>query len=167
MTINLLVHNARSILETERRIKFSNALQVPNVYDIISLTETLLTEHNTDAVLLSSKYDKNRKARPSVNGLTRHGGVLIGVSKNIPSCPIECDFPDCVITRLFVKQLIIICCINSAPSDRSYSWPTFNAMKKKYEFNAKCCIIVGDINFSYTDWPSRTSTHWKEHYCLD
>ena len=174
MTMNLLVYNVRSILETKRRTKFPNALQVTNVYDIISLTETWLTEHITDAALFLSKYDINRKDRPSVNGLTKHGGVLIGVSKNIPSCPIECDFPDCVITRLLVKQPIIICCIYSAPSDSSYSWPTSQFIslikflnKKKYEFNTKCCIIVGDINFSYTDWPSMTSTHWEEQYCLD
>ena len=174
MTMNLLVYNVRSILETERRSKFSNALQVTNVYDIISLTETWLTEHITDAALFFSKYDINRKDRPSVNGLTKQGRVLIGVSKNIPSCSIECDFPDCEITRLLVKQPIIICCIYSAPSDSSYSWPTSQFIslikflnKKKYEFNTKCCIIVGDINFSYTDWPSMTSTHWEEQYCLD
>ena len=172
--MNLLVYIVRIFLETERRTKFSNALQVTNVYEIISLTETCLTEHITDAALFLSKFDIKRKDRSSVNGLTKHGDVFFGLSKNIPSCLIECDFPDCVIRRLLVKQPIIICCIYSAPSDSSYSWPTsqfFSLIKflnkKKYEFNTKCCIIVEDINCSYTDWPSMTSTHWKEQYCLD
>ena len=168
------MYNIRCILETEGRTKFSNILQVTNVYDIISLTETWLTEHISDAALFLLKYDINQKDRLSVNGLTKHGGVLRGVSKNIPSCPIECNFLDCVITRLLVKQPIIICCNYSAPRDSSYSWPTSQFIflikflnKTKYEFNSKCCIIVGDNNFSYTDGPSMTSTYWEEQYCLD
>ena len=172
MTISLLVINVRSILETKRRTKLSNALQVTDVYDTTCLTETWLIEPITDAAIFLSKYDINRKDRPSVNGPTKHGGVLIGVSKNIPNCPIECNLSYSVTTRLLVKQPI--CCHYSALSDSSYSWPTFQFIslvkflkKKKYEFNTKCCIIVGNINFSYTDWPSMTSTHWEEQYCLE
>ena len=112
----------------------------------------------------------NRKNRLSVNGLTKHEGVLSVFPKTTQAVPLNVTIK---ITRLLLKELILTCCLFSGPSGRCYPWPTaqFTSLmnflhKKKYEFN-QCCIIVGDINFSYTEPQSMTSTHWEEQHCLN
>ena len=82
----------RSILEYQRRTIFSNAVQVKNIYQIICLTETWLTESISDIGQFLTNYAIHRKDRLSDKGLTKHGGVLIAVSKNIPSSQIDSIF---------------------------------------------------------------------------
>ena len=93
--MNILVYYVRSILEYQRRTTFSDAVQVKNAYQVICLTETWLTESIGDAALFLTYYVIHRNDRPSDKGLTKHGGVLIAVNRNIPSSQINSAFQDC------------------------------------------------------------------------
>ena len=164
----------RSILEHQRRTHFANSIQTKNLYEVLCLTETWLTENIPDAALFLPCYEIHRKDRPSSNGKSRHGGVLIAISNCIPNCAIESDFNDCVIVRLSIQRPVIICCIYSSPKDSTYKWESVqfsNLIKflrnKKLEFNAACVYIVGDINFDHTNWLSMTSATPDQQLVLD
>ena len=172
--MNIFIYNVRSILEYQRRTSFSNAVQVKNSYQVICLTETWLTESIGDAALFLTNYVIHRNDRPSDKGLTKHGGVLIAVNRNIPSSQINSAFQDCVIIRISLNKPILICCIYSAPSNNTYTWGTSDLIdflkflrRMQFEQSAICSYIVGDINFNSTHWPSMTSTSLDEQSILD
>ena len=161
--MNILVYNVRSILEYQRRTTFSNAVQVKNAHQVICLTETWLTESIGDAALFLTNYVIHRNDRPSDKGLTKHGGVLIAVNRNIPSSQINSAFQDCVIIRISLNKPILVCCIYSGPSNSTYTWDISDLIellkflrRKQFEQSAICSYIVGDINFNCTHWPSMT-----------
>ena len=106
--------------------------------------------------------------------MTKHGGVLIAANRNFPSSQIISAFQDCVIIRISLNKLIIICCIYSAPSNSTYSWEISGLIellkllsRKQCEQSAICSYIVEDINFNCTHWPSMTSTSLDEQSILD
>ena len=172
--MNILVYNVRSILEYQRRTIFSNAVQVKNAYQVICLTETWLTESIGDAALFLTNYIIHRNDRPSDKGLTKYGGVLIAVNRNIPSSQISSAFQDCVIIRISLNEPIIICCIYSAPSSSIYTWDISDLIellillrRKQFEQSAICSYIAGDINFNCTNWPSLVSTSLDKQSILD
>ena len=164
----------RSILEYQRRTNFSNAVQMKNIYQIICLTETWLTGSISDIGLFLTNYSIHRKDRLSDKGLTKHGGVLIAVSKNIPSSQIDSIFQDCVIIRISLNKTFLICCLYSAPSNSAYTWTLPDIVellkfirRKQFEYSAVCSYIAGDINLSSTHWPSMTSTSLFEQTILN
>ena len=82
----ILIFNAISILESNRRTKFAYS---PNIYDFgfICMTDNWLTQDNPLSALFLDKYSICRNDRQiSVEQL---GSVLIAVKKNIPSKYIE------------------------------------------------------------------------------
>ena len=172
--MNIFVYNVRSILEYQRRTSFSIAVQVKNAYQVICLTETWLTESIGDAALFLTNYVIHRNDRPSDKGLTKHGGVLIAVNRNIPSSQINPAFQDSVIIRISLNKPISICYIYSAPSNSTYTWGISDLLellkflrRKQFEQSAICSYIFGDINFNCTHWPSMTSTSLDEQSILD
>ena len=172
--MNILVYNVRSILEYQRRTTFSNAVQVKNAYQVICLTETWLAESIGDATLFLTNYVIHRNGRFSDKGLTKYGGVLIAVNRNIPSSQIISAFQDCVIIRISLNKPILICCIYSAPSNSTYTWGISDRIellkflrRKQFEQSANCSYILGGINFNCTHWPSMTATSLDEQSILD
>ena len=115
IVLNILVFNTWSILDYQRRAAFSNAVQIENCYHMNYLTETWLTEHKSDPALFLPSYELHRKDRPSDGGNTKHGGVLIPVTKNIPTNEIVTDFQDCSIIFLKTCSPIVIFCLYGAP----------------------------------------------------
>ena len=113
MVLNILVFNTRSILDYHRRATVTTAVQTKNCYQIICLTETWLTEHISDSALFLPIYEVHRKDRPSDSGNTKHGGVLIPVTKNIPANEILSDFQDGIRIFLILTNPKIICCLFS------------------------------------------------------
>ena len=106
----------------------------------------------------------HRKNRPSANGATKHGGALIAVARNIPSCEIVSSFQECVVIWLLMSKPIIICCLYSAPQNSHYTWWAADFAQlltflrsKQYEYGAVRSYIAGDINLTCTHWPSMTS----------
>ena len=170
--MNILVYNVRSILEYQRRTTFSNA--VKNAYQVICLTETWLTESIGDAEFFVTNYVIHRNDRPSDKCLTKNGGLLIAVNRNIPSSQINSASQDCVIIRISLNKPIFICCIYSAPSNSTYTWGISDLIellkflrRKQFEQSALCSYILGDINFNCTHWTSMTSTSLDEQSILD
>ena len=133
-----------------------------------------MTESIGDDALFLTNYVIHQKNRPSDKGLTKHGGVLIAVNRNIPCNPINSTFQDCVIIRISLNKPIIICCIYSAPSNSTYTWGISDLVellkflrRKQFEQSAVCSYVVGDKNFNCTHWPSMTSTSLDEQSILD
>ena len=134
-------------------------------------TETLLTKNLDNAALFLAKFDIHRSDRPSKNGNTKHGGVLIGVKKNIAHTRIMFDSPDCVITILHFKIPLLLCCMYSA---HTYCWSANKLMillnhirYVQQENSVRNVILLGDINFALTDWSTLTSRAENEQVLLD
>ena len=163
--LNILIYNARSIFEYDRGTSFSNAIPVVNHSQIFCLTETWLIESVKDSATFLANYTIHRKDRPSAKGARKHGGALIAVAQNIPSCEIVSSFKECVVIRLLTNKPIIICCLYSAPRNSHYTWSVADFAQlltflrsKQYEYGAVCSYNAGDINLTCTHWPSMTST---------
>ena len=111
-----------SILEYGRRIVFSIAKQTKNTYDILCLTETWLTEKVAKGSIFLEKFETRRQ---HINGRTKHGSVMIGISnKKIPHCCISSNFDKCLIIKFQLKNLILIACIYCTLKGSKYWWST-------------------------------------------
>ena len=84
-SLSCLVFNTRSLLNLDRRRKFTVAAET-SANDIIALTETWLTADISDSELFLQNYQLYRRER-NANLKSKHGGVMIGVRNNITSFP--------------------------------------------------------------------------------
>ena len=169
MTFNLLVFNRRSIFDYQRRTDLSNAVQTKNCYHIISPTETWLTKHIPDSVLLLPSYEVHRKGRPSDSSITKHGSMLVAVIRNVPTNEIVTDFQDCLIILLNLSSPINRCSLYNALKTSRYSWTTdrFQELIKflrltQLRHNAAQTYIRGDFKFDSTHWPTMFSSSEEE-----
>ena len=81
--INVLTFNVRNLLGLIRRSNFANCLAIENNLDILTLTETWLTNDKPDESLFLNDYTIYRNDRTTENNKFYDGGVLIAV-KSMP-----------------------------------------------------------------------------------
>ena len=110
------------------RVLFSHAIQtiydiydMSNIYDIICLTDTFLTEN---VAICTIFLEIHRSDRKYVNGKTKDGGVTNALSKEIPHCCISSNFDDCLIINLLIKSPILSACIYFALKGSEYRCST-------------------------------------------
>ena len=170
----MLVLNVHSILETDRRTKFSNTILTCSIYEILCLSETWLTESVTNKALFLDNFEIYRTNRPSHHGCPNHGGVLIAVSRNTPSCRVATNLSNCVIVRILSHLPVLMSRIYSAPHDSPFCWTSEQFLdwlrtmwRSLHEQKAHNVFILGDNNFSLPDWPSLSSPSIKEQIVLD
>ena len=175
----MLTFNTRSILDINRRMKFSNAI-ANSEYNIICLCETWLTKNVTTASLFLENYQVYRNDREtSDNRKTKHGGVLIAIKNEISHDlhSIESLKSDYLITEIHSNERsIILSCVYKAPTPSTYQWFTESFLTLMNEManlklankNDLCdLILTGDINFSQTYWEALSSSDIYESQLLD
>ena len=120
-------------------------------------------------IFFTSKFFLTSKA-----GLSKHVGVLIGINANIPHNSIDTGMQDCVMVQLKISVPILVCCIYCAPVYSPYRWSLdqlnslLNLIKAtEREQGIQNLVIVGDINFSCTNWKSFSSKCEYEQSILD
>ena len=169
MILNILVFNARSVLDYQRRAAFSNAVRTKECYRIICLTETGLLAHISDSALFLSSYEIYRNDRPSDSGNTKHGGLLIAKTKNKPTNKMLTDIQDFIVIFFYLKSPMNKCCLYSASETSRYSWmiDQFEELIKhlrltQLRHNATQIYIVREISFDSTRWPRTLSFSAEE-----
>ena len=162
-------NNVRSILEYSRRTLVPNAIQSKNIYDIICLTETWLTENVTTGAIFLDKFNIHRIDRQRVSGKSKYGGVRIAINHEIPHYCILSTFKDCLIVKLLIENPVIIACIYCAPKGSKYRWSSKALLsflcfirQKQIELSVRNVMITGDINFAQTDWLTLISSDEDE-----
>ena len=130
------------------------------------------------SALFLPQYDltsKNRKCYDST-GNTRHGGVLIGVKKSLPSDSVELNLDFDNVCACFVKNLqVLIVTVYTADNGSQYRWSIAQFSSLFSSIQSFCdekrqgvrLIIAGDINMLQTDWNSFMSPEEYESELLD
>ena len=175
----MLTFNTRRILDINRRMKLSNAIE-NSEYDISCLCETWLTKDVTTASLFLENHQVYRNDREtSDNRKTKHDGVLIAIKNEISHDlhSIESLKSDYLIIEIHSKKIsIILSCVYNASTPSTYQWSTesfltlMNEMANLKLANKKnLCdlILTGDINFSQTYWEALSSSDIYEIQLLD
>ena len=141
---------------------FSNVITNCDHFKIICLTETWLVPEIPDKALFLNNFVKHRKDRNTVNGQTKHGGVLIAVYNSIQHRRIIIDskFTDTVLVQLeFNDYRCLLCCIYSAPKNSPYRHSPIlrlepleclDELSRNHVTNLT--MLVEDINFDNTNW---------------
>ena len=158
----------------ERRYAFSRAVAATKPH-VLALTETWFTPEFLDSELMLTGYIAYRRERASKNGVSKHGGVLIAISKDIKHEHLiisECSDVEYVACRLFTaKQNYILVNVYNAPSSSPYRW-TLDHWKKLLEgiqalrMDNEVLIIVGDANLSTVCWNTLNSNDDHENDIL-
>lgn len=117
-------------------------------FDIITITETGLTEGFNDAELFDDRYDVYRQDRSDGR---RGGGVLIASKKsfNMQCIPINCDnFAfECLLVKIKVKKrLFYLCCVYIPPNVNIEQYCQFFNMFESILDKEVDIFIVGDFN---------------------
>ena len=168
--VSVLLLNARSPQNYERRLKLRNAILVQK-YNIICITESWLTSDINSAELLMSDFTIYRADRPSTSGKpSLHGGVLIAIRNtyysevtfaNLPECCLQC-------TIRVSGEDIVIRVFYSPPHGSPYRYSNDDFVNLiRGTPKRKPVIICGDINFPDTNWETRTSTDSFEQAVID
>ena len=123
---------------------------------------TCLTDHVPHSTQFLPYYELTSKKMKCYDstGNTRHGGVLIGVKKSLPSDGVELnlDFDD--VCACFVKNLqVLIVTVYSADNGSQYRWSLAQFSSLFSSIQSFCdekrqgvrVIIAGDINMLQTD----------------
>ena len=88
-SLNILLINARSLINFERRFKFKNAV-LSNEYNVICVTETWLNDKIDTSELLLDDYTVYRSDRTISSNQSAHDGVFFAV-KNYIESNIHCN----------------------------------------------------------------------------
>ena len=163
----MLIYNVRSILDFKRRTDFANAVNACDHYDILCLTETWLTDDIPDSGLFLGKYLLHRSDREQSHGRSNHGGVLIAITSTIQHqrLTIPPTVTDCLVLCLCLNNTkCLLCCIYCAPfpsvyrqSPRALDDLLLFLDQTAISIGNCFTIIVGDINFSHTNWETMQS----------
>ena len=128
----------------------------------------------TTGAKLLDKFNIHRNDRQSVNGKSKHGGVIIGLNHEITHYCIPSTFNDCLIVKLLIKNPVIIACIYCAPKGSEYRWSYKTLLsflnfirQKQIEVNVRDVMITGDINFAQMNWSTLISSYEDEQAFLD
>ena len=161
----MLTFNVTSLLSLERRMAFSNATLK---YDLLCLTETWLTKHVPNTTLFLPNYSIYRKDRDPDMFTSKHGGVLIRIRNQIEHEQVNLStvHDNYVAIKIYTKpKPILICCVYNPPTGSQFMWSSGQLSNLLYEIeltlsNQICenFVLMGDINFSKTDWESMSSS---------
>lgn len=140
-------------------------------YNVVCLTETWLHENIESSELLLNDYEVYRSDRPSNEGISNHGGVLIAVKKTLSSMQVLADFPNCcVCAKLsFNNQAIFLVCFYNPPklSPYRYSAEDFTKITNFIKSVNDTVVLCGDINFPGTNWNTYLSVDPEESNVLE
>ena len=160
-----------------RRKTFSNTLLLHDYYSIICVTETCLTRDIPNAGLFLNSYNLIKKdTQTTKKGMTKHGGVLLGIKNNIAYEEIllpdnTTDVAAAIFTLSQTKYLF--CVVYNPPEKSPHLWSIekwaalLKSLNDHYLFH-KCkeMYILGDINFGTTDWDVMNSSSPYENQCI-
>ena len=136
-TISILTFNARSLLDLNRRTKFSNSLNTHD-FDLICRTENWLTKDIPSSKLFHHNYliYRNDRKKISVDRKCKHGDVLIAVKMKTSQQYIELriENSDFISPKILTKtgSEILICNINNSPYPSPYQGEKWNASAPWY-----------------------------------
>ena len=142
---------------------FIQSLMFTKDIKIICITETWLNNSFYDQEILSNDYTIYRRDRGS-----RGGGVLIGISKDLPSkiynTPVH-NSVEQVTVELLTNPPTLLCCLYIPPNaPQIYYENTIQFITNLPD--TQDLIILGDFNLPDIDWYSRTgSTHNSQDIC--
>ena len=145
--------NARSICN---KLNFFQSLAYSKSFDIICITETWLTSSILNKEILPENYTIYRRDRGS-----RGGGILIGISDNIPS-KLAFTSPSAEVTavELLLHPPLLLYCVYDPPSSPyslSHNQNLFHSLSSiPHDSN---CLVVGDFNAPDISWSSMTATN--------
>ena len=147
--------------------------------DVLCLSETWLTKSVPNETLFLNNFQIFRNDRTSTEIVSKHGGVLIAVRRDINTKQLTLDHTiDDAITVLLTEktkaQKLLISCIYNPPKNSPYRWPPekcaqlLTSLKtKRKQLKVSSSIITGDINFVHTFWRSMQSTDGYENTVTD
>ena len=128
----------------------------------------------TKRAIFLEKFNIHRNDRQSINGKSKHGGVVNGINHEITHYCIHSAFNDCLIVKLLIKNPVIIAFIYCAPKRSEYRWSSktllsflYFFLQKQIELNVRNVMITGDINFAQTDWSTKISSVEDEQAFLN
>ena len=153
-SLNILLINARSLINFERRLKFKNAV-LSNEYNVICVTETWLNAKIDTSELLLDDYTVYRSDRTMSSKQSAHGGVFVAVKNYIESNEIKVELPECCIAcQILLKfEPVQIICFYSPPKYSSFRYSNANYTRLIGTFPGKTPnVICGDLNFSTTNF---------------
>ena len=152
----MLTYNVRSLLDTQIRFSFANAIAATN-FDVICITESWLISDVPNSALFLQGYQIYRNLRQTTEThKTRHGGVVIAVRNTIKhqQLPVTCKEDNVLIIQLLsATSTVITCCLYIAPAPSAYQWTTLELNSLFDELDAirqqqqSDLIITGDLNF--------------------
>lgn len=148
--IFVLFANARSILN--KRSTLSSIIDTCDA-KIIALTETWLPAHTLDSELFHDAH--NYLVYRCERTKRRGGGVLLAVSKDIPSCPIQISSPEItwVLLTLGHSKLVLGTCYRSPSSSPTFVNDLHDTISMVSSRFPSCpTLLLGDFNFPNITW---------------
>ena len=156
---------------------FSNVITNCNHYKIINLTETWLVPEIPDNALFLNNLVIHRNDRNTVNGQTKHSGVLTAVHNSIQHrrLIIDSSLTDTVLVQLeFNDYRCLLCCIYSALKNSLYRHSTILLQEllecldeQSRNHVTNLTMLVGDINFDNTNWHHMESSNLDKALVLE
>lgn len=136
-------------------------------YPIIALTETWLNENICNREIFDSRYIVYRRDRCLSRGSKKDGGgVLVAVSRNIPSARVESWESDCedIWVTLKIKcgnivKRIALCVIYLPPPVRLESLGRFLENASNVMNHVSDIVIMGDLNLGFMKWTKESLNH--------
>ena len=144
--LNLMLVNARSLLNFDRRTKFANAVMTCR-YPIVMVTETWWNEDIEDSELMLPGYNLLRCERAA----KKHGDVSVANQSIISAKRISDDLPDgCILTIVDIQlKKYLVCVIYNPPLGSAYRYTLADfeqVLGVTEEFKQYACLICGDFN---------------------
>ncbi len=129
------------------KITFIHSYLSSKLLDVVCFTETWLGSEDYDNEILPENYCTYRRDRG-----TRGGGVLIGVSKSIPSrLYLRGDNTELIAVEMLTNPSLILCCVYAPPnSSIDYCTSITNSLGSLPA--SKNVIILGDFNCPDINW---------------
>lgn len=136
-------------------------------YPIIALTETWLNDNICNREIFDSRYIVYRRDRCLSRGSKKDGGgVLVAVSRNIPSARVESWESECEdiwvtlqINCGNIVKRIALCVIYLPPPVRLESLGTFLENASNVMNHVSDVVIMGDLNLSFIKWTKDSLNH--------
>ena len=133
---------------------------------ILCLSETWLTTDFNDAECQLPQFCLYRSERPAHNGVSKHGGVLIGIASFLLHSPLKLNVTDnmdviaCRVTLASFSLLLV--CIYNPPANSSYrwsldKWESIFSELMRVKLPLDLVFITGDANLPGIDWVTLSS----------
>ena len=168
-SLNILLINARSLFNFERRFKFKNAVS-SNENNVICVTENWLNDKMDIREVLRDSYTVFRWDRTMSWNPSAHGGVFVAVKNYIESNEFKVELHECCITcQIFLKsEPVQIMCFYNPPKYSSFRYSNENYTRLIGTFPGKTpTIICVDLNFPTANCTFLNSDDDEEQTFLD